>query len=85
MCENSEGWSNQFGIYDITDLNNIIQLAVIPCEGYAHNAWLNDGGDVLVTTEETENMTIKIWDKSSLDNLNGGDYKVILIEMSATW
>ena len=66
----SEGWSNQFGIYDITDLNNIIQLAVIPCEGYAHNAWLNPDSNLLVTTEETENMTIKIWDISNFNNIH---------------
>ena len=65
----SEGWSNQFGIYNISDFNNIIQLATIPCEGYAHNAWLNTNGDILVTTEETENMSIKIWDIADLNNI----------------
>ena len=66
----SEGWSNQYGIYDISDLNSIIPLANIPCEGYAHNAWLNDSENLLVTTEETENKTIKIWDISNLNNIN---------------
>ena len=66
----SEGWSNQYGIYDISDLNNIIPLANIPCDGYAHNAWANDSGNLLVTTEETENKTIKIWDISNLNNIN---------------
>jgi len=66
----SEGWSNQFGIYDITNLNNIIQLATIPCEGYAHNAWANIDGSLLITTEETEDMTIKIWDIEDYNNIN---------------
>ena len=66
----SEGWSCQFGIYDISNLNNIIQLATIPSEGYAHNAWLNNDGNILITTEETENKTIKIWDISNLNNIN---------------
>ena len=66
----SEGWSNQFGIYNISNLDNIVQLATIPCEGYAHNAWTNITGDILVTTEETENMTIKIWDISDFNNIN---------------
>jgi len=66
----SEGWSYQFGIYDISNLNNIIQLATIPSEGYAHNAWLNNDGNILITTEETENKTIKIWDISNFNNIN---------------
>ena len=65
----SEGWSNQFGIYDITNLDEIILLATIPCEGYAHNAWLNESGTHLITTEETQNITIKIWDVSDLNNI----------------
>jgi len=65
----SEGWSNQFGIYDITNLDNIVHLATIPCEGYAHNAWATDDANILVTTEETENKTIKIWDISDFNNI----------------
>ena len=65
----SEGWSNQFGIYNITNLNDIILLATIPCQGYAHNAWLNESGTHLITTEETQNITVKIWDVSDLNNI----------------
>ena len=65
----SEGYSNQFGIYDITNLNNIIPLANIPCEGYAHNAWADENETLLVTTEETQNKTVKIWDISDLNNI----------------
>ena len=65
----SEGWSYQFGIYDISNLDNINQLAIIPSEGYAHNAWLNDTGTHLITTEETEEKTIKIWDITNLNNI----------------
>jgi choice-of-anchor B domain-containing protein len=71
----SEGWSNQFGIYDISNLNNITLLATIPCEGYAHNAWLNTNGTHLITTEETQNITIKIWDIQDLNNITlTGEY-----------
>ena len=66
----SEGWSNQFGIYDISDFNNIIEILTIPVEGYAHNAWINNSETIMVTTEETENKTIKIWDISDLTNIN---------------
>ena len=65
----SEGWSYQFGIYDINNLNDIIQLATIPSTGYAHNAWLSDDGSHLITTEETENETIKIWDITNLNDI----------------
>ena len=66
----SEGWNNQFGIYDIQDLNNISQIATIPVEGYAHNAWINNTENIMVTTEETAGKTIKIWDISNLNNIN---------------
>ena len=66
----SEGYSNRFAIYDLSNLNNISDpVAIIPCEGYAHNAWLNDMGTHLITTEETNNKTVKIWDIRDLDNI----------------
>ncbi len=66
----SEGWSYQFGIYDISDLLNPVQLASIPSFGYAHNAWLNEAGTHLITGEETVGMSVKIWDIQNLDNIN---------------
>ena len=67
----SEGYSNRFAIYDISNFNNLTEpIGVIPCEGYAHNAWLNDSGTHLVTTEETQNKTIKIWNISDLSNIS---------------
>ena len=65
----SEGSSNQFGLYDIADFNNISLLATIPCGGYAHNAWVNELGTLMMTTEETQNKTIKIWDLSNLSDI----------------
>ncbi|MDP6570284.1 MAG: choice-of-anchor B family protein [Candidatus Marinimicrobia bacterium] len=66
----SEGWSYQYGIYDISDIADPVRLATIPAFGYAHNAWLNEAGTHLITTEETVGMTIKIWDIQDLDNIN---------------
>ena len=66
----SEGWSNQFTIYDISNITDPISLASISVIGYAHNAWLNDGGTHLITTEETDQITVKIWDIQDLDNIN---------------
>ena len=73
----SEGWSYQFGIYDISNLNNIISLGTItPLNGgYAHNAWLNDSGSHLITTEETVGKTVKVWNISDLNNITlSGQY-----------
>ena len=66
----SEGYSYEFGIYDISDILNPIQLASIPSFGYAHNAWLNSTGTHLITGEETVGMTVKIWDIQDLNNIN---------------
>jgi len=66
----SEGYSYQFGIYDISDISDPIELASIPSFGYAHNAWLNTTGTHLVTAEETVGMTVKIWNIQDLDNIN---------------
>ena len=66
----SEGYSSRYGIYDISNINNITLLATIPVVGYAHNAWLNDSGTHLITTEETGGITVKIWDIRDLDNIN---------------
>ena len=71
----SEGWSYQFGIYDISNINDPVRLATIPAFGYAHNAWLNTTGTHLITTEETVGMTVKIWDIQDLNNINlTGEY-----------
>lgn len=66
----SEGYNSRYGIYDISNFNNIEHLATIPVVGYAHNAWLNDSGTHLITTEETTDIPIKIWDISDLNNIN---------------
>jgi choice-of-anchor B domain-containing protein len=72
----SEGWQYKFGIYDVSDISNIQELATIPVPGgYAHNAWLSSNGTHLVTTEETVNKTVKIWDISNLNNIElSGEY-----------
>ena len=68
----SNGWSEEFLIFDISDFNNIQLLATINegINGYAHNAWLSDDENFLITTEETENQTVKIWDIQDLNNIS---------------
>ena len=68
----SNGWSENFLICDISDFENIEILATISdgVTGYAHNAWLSENGDHLITTEETENRTVKIWNIEDLSNIS---------------
>ena len=73
----SNGWSEDFLICDISDFENIEVLATINegVTGYAHNAWLSEAGTHLITTEETENRTVKIWDIQDLTNIElAGEY-----------
>lgn len=73
----SEGWDYQFGIYDVSDFANIQPLAMIPVVsgGYAHNAWPTEDGNYLVTTEETEDRTVKVWDIRDFDDITlTGEY-----------
>ena len=73
----SNGWSEEFLICDISDFENIEILATISdgITGYAHNAWLSESGNHLITTEETENKTVKIWDIQDLSNITlAGEY-----------
>jgi hypothetical protein len=43
---------------------------IVPNGGYAHNAWPTDDGKYLMTTEETLNKTVKMWDIQDMDNIN---------------
>ena len=82
----SEGSSNRYAIYDISNLNNISNpIVTINCAVYSHNAWLNDLGNHLITTEETQNKTVKIFSKKDhriamsffcLGQLLGGDVEI---------
>ena len=68
----SNGWSEDFLICDINDFNNIEVLATISegVSGYAHNAWLSEDSSHLITTEETEDRTVKIWNIENLSNIS---------------
>ena len=73
----SNGWSEEYIIYDISDFDNIQPLATISegVNGYAHNAWLSESGNHLITTEETAGQTVKIWDIEDLNNISlAGEY-----------
>jgi len=66
----SEGSSGSIGVYDLTTPGTpaLVKRFPIPNPGYVHNAWLSDDGNYLMTTEETTNKTIKMWDISDINN-----------------
>lgn len=66
----SEIYAGHLAIYDVTDKQNIELLATqtTPYE-FTHNAWLNDAGDVVFTTDETGNAPVAAYDISDLDNI----------------
>ncbi len=67
----AEGSNRTFSIYDLNDKSNPLLLTrvYIPSEGYSHNIWPTDNGDYVLTTEETANRTVKVWDVRDLGNV----------------
>ncbi|HSH00813.1 MAG TPA: choice-of-anchor B family protein, partial [candidate division Zixibacteria bacterium] len=65
------GDNGMFAVYDMADKFNPQLLAQWgPADpGYAHNIWVNADLTVAVTTEETHDKTVKIWDISDLQNI----------------
>jgi choice-of-anchor B domain-containing protein len=61
-----------FSIWDVSDKQDPILLArqLVPSNGYVHNIWPSDDGRYVVTTEETQGRTVKVWDVSDLDDID---------------
>ena len=73
----SEGYHGTVGVFDLTTPSRPRQLGRfrIPDAGYVHNAWLTDDGTHLMTTEETEGKTVKMWDVRDLAHVRmTGEY-----------
>ena len=64
----AEGRSPTFSVWDTRDRANPTMLArvTIPDAGYVHNVWPTDDGRYAVTTEETRNKTVKVWDLADM-------------------
>lgn len=64
----AEGWNPSFSIWDLTDkmAPSMLVRVAVPASGYVHNIWPTDDGQYVVTTEETANKTVKVWDVSNL-------------------
>ena len=68
----AEGWRGTFSIHDLSNKNNpeLLARVEIPYNGYVHNIWSSEDGKYVVTTEETEPMTVKIWSVEDLENIH---------------
>lgn len=67
----SEGSNGSIGIFDLSNPASptMISRFQIPNAGFVHNAWLTDDGNYLMTTEETTNKTVKLFDIQDLNNV----------------
>ncbi|MDX1531900.1 MAG: choice-of-anchor B family protein [Rhodothermales bacterium] len=67
----AEGYSPTFSIWDVSDKQapELLVRMEVPNSGYVHNIWPSDDGDYVVTTEETQGKTVKVWDVSDLDDV----------------
>jgi len=70
LCYSSEISSGKFSIYDVTDKMNYEFLGSQTTSSFgAHNAWLNDAGNVLFTADEVPNAAIGSYDISDPTNI----------------
>ena len=67
----AEGNQGAFSIWDVSDKGapGMRSRVPIPSSGYVHNIWPTDDGRHAVTTEETQDHTVKVWDTSDFDNV----------------
>lgn len=67
----AEGSRGSIAIYDLTSPQTptLAGRFFIPSAGYAHNCWLSEDGNYLMTTEETYGKTVKYWDIRDLNDV----------------
>jgi choice-of-anchor B domain-containing protein len=67
----AEGTQGTFSIWDVADKQApaLLTRVSIPSAGYIHNVWPSDDGRHLLTTEETQGHTVKVWDASDLSDV----------------
>lgn len=71
----SEATRGSIAIYDVTNPAEpgFLKRIRFPLAGLAHNAWLTEDGNYLMSTEETQGKTVKLWDIRDLDNISMSD------------
>jgi choice-of-anchor B domain-containing protein len=73
----AEGTRSSFSIWDVSNKALPVELAdvTIPSGGYSHNIWPSGDGRHVVTTEETPDHTVKIWNVEDPSNIQlDGEY-----------
>ena len=67
----SEGFTGDFSIWDVSNKTSpqLLTRVSIPSGGYSHNIWPTDDGRYVLTTEETANRTIKVWDITDMSDV----------------
>ena len=67
---NSEIYQGRLAIYDVSDKANPVLLgSQITPDQFTHNAWLNNAGDVVFTTDERANAPVAAYDISDFSNI----------------
>ncbi len=70
----SEIYNGALGIYDVSNKNNVVQLASQQTpSSFTHNAWLSDNGNHVFTTDERANAPVTAYDISDLTDIKEVD------------
>lgn len=66
----AEGRAPTFSVWNMKDKATpaLMGRVAVPSAGYVHNIWPTDDGVHVLTTEETVDKTVKVWDLSDLEN-----------------
>lgn len=67
----AEGTGKAFSVYNVTDKSNPILMGRVADNtfGYCHQVWPTDDGKFFISTEETPNKTVKVWDATDMNNI----------------
>ncbi len=63
--------SGSFSIFDLSDKENpqLLARVDVPNPGIVHNIWPTDDGTHIMTTEETADKTVKMWNIEDMENI----------------
>ena len=66
----AEGRQPTYSVWDVSDkaAPTMLTRVTVPNAGYVHNIWPTDDGRFVVTTEETAEKTVKVWNIEDLEN-----------------
>jgi choice-of-anchor B domain-containing protein len=68
----AEGINGSIGFFDVSNPASpaLLQRLIIPSAGYVHNVWVSPDKKYMITTEETPEKTVKVWDIEDLNNIS---------------